>query len=139
MILDELKKTTSAAASAVYNPEFCKEAKKTHMNKKDSADSHRKERNFWLFSLAAFTEHLTLIWAKPSGSETITNTITGLQEFHTRLLGNFLLYFNITKNIVKAMKGYKLFDPVKEEELSPAAKRAKAVEAQERPTGISLP
>ena len=80
-----------------------------------------------------------MIWAKASGSETITNTITGLQEFHAKLLGNFLIYFNITKTIAKAMKGYKLFDPVKEEELSPAAKRAKAVELQERPAGISLP
>ena len=116
--------------NSVYNQEFIKEAKKTHMNKKEIADPHRRERNFWLFSLAAFTESLLSIWAKVSGSETITNTITGLQEFHAKLPGNFLTHFTITENITKAMKGSKFSEPVKEEELSPAAKRAKAVEAQ---------
>ena len=76
---------------------------------------------------------------KASGSETPITTITGVQEFHTKLLGNFSTYFNITKNIAKQLKQVKLFDSAKEPELSPAAKRAKAVEAQQEPVGISLP
>ena len=85
--LDELKAQKDATVNWVYSAEFIKEAKKNHANKKETTDPARRERNFWLFSLAAFTENLLLIWAKASGSETIVRTVTELQEFHTRSWG----------------------------------------------------
>ena len=78
--------------NTVYNPEFIKEAKKTHTNRKEIAETNRKESNFWLFSLAAFTENLIMIWAKASGSEAIVKTVIALQELHMKLLEKCLLY-----------------------------------------------
>ena len=112
-----------ASVNVVYSEDFIKEAKKHQHQKTETADPQRREKNFWLFSLAAFTENFLSLWAKASGSEVIVRTITELQEFHRKLLGNALIYFNITKNIVKYMKQVKLFDAPKEPEMSPTAKR----------------
>ena len=139
MTLDELKAAKDASVNVVYNEDFIKEAKKHQHQKKETADPHRREKNFWLFSLAAFTENFLSLWAKASGSEVIVRTITELQEFHGKLLGNALLYFNLTKNIAKHMKQVKLFDAPKEPEMSPTAKRAKAAAALAQPVGHSLP
>ena len=79
-----------------------------------------------------------VVCAKESGSEKLISTIGELQKFHDTLTMNFLEYFTIQKNIQKLMKSVKLASDVKEEELSPSSKRAKAVAAMEWPSGTSL-
>ena len=124
--------------NSAYNADFIKEAKK-HQHRKEPMDTNRKELSFWLFSLSAFTENPILLCAKASGSEPILNAVNGLQEFSAKLLEKCLELHVITKNIAKMMKQLKLYETNKEESQSPSAKRARAQEALEKPTGVSLP
>ena len=52
-----------------------------------------------------------------------------------------LRYMNLVKNIAKHMKQVKLFSPkeTKDEESSPASKRAKAIANLRKPVGVPLP
>ena len=79
-----------------------------------------------------------MVFAKESGSEKLISTIGELKKFHDTLAMNFLTYFNIQKNIQKLTEAIKLAPDTKGEEMSPSTKRATAVAAAERPSGISL-